>query len=167
MMSSWLALDKIDSGGGTITHHAFALDLAFGTFLPCAQWTSRGFRLLIKQVQAVTSLAITFFDVWALRMLSICSAQWDGLCTAGYSCVQTKFAVSSGRWGILGTTSCYRVRFLVRSDLHSPLDLQNAADLGRRNMRHQRRTWSAACMFTNVAADPPEPRISIARRIQT
>jgi hypothetical protein len=74
MRSSWLALDKLDAGGGTITHHAFALDLAFGTFLLCAQWASRGFRLLIKQVQAVTSLAITFFGVWALRMLSICSA---------------------------------------------------------------------------------------------
>jgi hypothetical protein len=66
----------------------FALDLAFGAFFPCAQWTVCGFRLLIKQVQAVRSQVITFFDVWAPRMSDPLNGTASAL--SGYSCVQTK-----------------------------------------------------------------------------
>jgi len=62
------------AGRSSIT---LALDLAFGPFSPRAQRTECGFRPLIKQVQAVKSQVITFFDVWARRIL--CSARRYGL----------------------------------------------------------------------------------------
>ncbi len=116
LMSSWLLWINSTRAAGRsrITHHAFALagPCLRDLFSLCAVDWCR-FRLLIKQVQAVTSLAITFFDVWALRMLPTVSAPLSGTVFAlpGTPAFEQSSPEPQDDGGTLGRTSCSPSRF--------------------------------------------------------
>jgi hypothetical protein len=69
--------------------------------------------------------------------------------------------------GILGTTSYYCFHFLLRGDLHGPLQIFAmllAWEGGTRAIKGE--PGLAACIFTNVAADPSGPRISTSAEVR-